>query len=589
MATTLTNALDTLSVRTYGANGHAQESWSNHDITSMMVELFFQLVRVPKTGYARKVQLATRYKQMINVSIQQENVQNINYLMALLFQTRDLAGGKGEYSLFYHLLPCWEDHWQNALVKSKIEAGLSLVFTNVTYETCERDVSFKNPYGSWKDVKYIYQTYRDIYNWQTSDIAHNCWNNYNALRYINKLVVDELLVKRATGSLVFKWMPREKSSKFGWQAKIFARLLWDNYNNSKIANPGHAYVMKVYRQLLAAQNKKLKTTQIYQCNGKWSDIDFAKNVTSITMQKQRSAFLCVGTNKSAVQNEDRQICSNNFRNYLAACAQGTQKIKAARAQGEALIKDLWCNSGVLSEEEKQYANAVWTEHIASITPTLSKAIVMLDLSASMTWDNCPFYAAIWVALTIACAPGGTKRIMIFSRDAQWINLEDGETLTDMLAILKSHAHLTGMSTDIYKAFQAVGNACLYKDMTPEEVGDTVVVILSDMAIDTADPNFTSVTHGQKTLQENVQDFFREKGAQSSHKRPYPTPTLAYWNMKSTDGFPTNTSSKNVIMMSGYDANSLSSIQSNGFKDLPDLTPWNHLSHLLSAERYSWFW
>ena len=37
-------------------------------------------------------------------------------------------------------------------------------------------------------------------------------------------------------------------------------------------------------------NKELDTTQIKQCNGKWSEINF-DNVTSITMHKQSNSFL----------------------------------------------------------------------------------------------------------------------------------------------------------------------------------------------------------------------------------------------------------------------------------------------------------
>ena len=45
-----------------------------------------------------------------------------------------------------------------------------------------------------------------------------------------------------------------------------------------------------FRQLVAKINKELNTPQINQCNGTWRDINFDKNVTSITLRKQGKAF-----------------------------------------------------------------------------------------------------------------------------------------------------------------------------------------------------------------------------------------------------------------------------------------------------------
>lgn len=48
------------------------------------------------------------YTNLVNSSIKQHNERQINYCMSLLFQTRDICGGKGEYSLFYNMLTAWD-------------------------------------------------------------------------------------------------------------------------------------------------------------------------------------------------------------------------------------------------------------------------------------------------------------------------------------------------------------------------------------------------------------------------------------------------------------------------------------------------
>ena len=82
-------------------------------------------------------------------------------------------------------------------------------------------------------------------------------------------------------------------------------------------------------------------------------------------------------------------------------------------------------------------------------------------------------------------------------------------------------------------------------MTPEEVEDIVLVVLSDMQ---ADQGSKSV--GTSTLEEIVQKMFHEAGLKTSHRRPYAAPTMVWWNMRTTNGSPCATSSKNTVMMSG---------------------------------------
>ena len=576
-----THAIDTTMSRSVGQNGHAQEEWRVGDFQDSMVQLYFQIVRCASNS-TRRFQLCKikdEYKKLIHLAtLDQTSRKPLNLCMSLMFQTRDLQGGKGEYHIFYHLLTCWESYWN--IVSDQLNCALTLL-VDTEYASQKYDITFSHPYGSWKDAKNILNVYREVFNWG-GDTSR--WTQHHATRHIVAMASDALscdvgLVSKGCKprTLVAKWLPREKSSLYGWQAKIFAES-WCRKPGKNIQAS-----LSTYRRKCSQVNKALETTQIKQCAKEWASIDFEKEVTSITMQKQKAAFLACGKNTEAAELQDRKECAANFRQYLADVASGKKKIKAARVVGEQLVKQLWNNT--ISEEEKGYANAVWEEVVKDSSDALANALVMLDLSASMTWDNCPFYAAIYLALKIACSKGGTKRVMTFSDEPSWINLEDCTTLVEMVDVLKENAHSTEMSTNIYKAFELVGAACLNRDMTPDEVGSQMVVILSDMQINQADRSHTPFA----TLEENIKLDFQRLGLRSSHKQPYPRPTLVFWNMKSTQGFPCSVVRENTILMSGYNTDVLESVSAGGMQKLTDLSPWDHIRNILDKPRYNWFW
>ena len=129
--------------------------------------------------------------------------------------------------------------------------------------------------------------------------------------------------------------------------------------------------------------------------------------------------------------------------------------------------------------------------------------------------------------------------MTFSESPTWINLEGKDTLEEMVASVVKMSHSVGMSTNMQAAFQLLCDACVHKDMTPEEVEDIVLVVLS-MQVDRG-----SKSMGTTPLEEIVQKMFHEAGLKTSHRRPYAAPTMVWWNMRTTNGSPCATSSKNT--------------------------------------------
>ena len=570
--------LDNIAVnssKNIGENSHAQHAWTHADFEHDMVQLYFQLVRLPKYDVGKKEDIVQKYRLLVDNSFYNYNSKHINYCMSLLFQTRDICGGKGEYALFYALLTVWEKHFD--AIRDKFSQALMLCFTT-------DDTEFDKPYGSWKDVKYILEHWRET-NAISKQAMVSTWSSYPLLSFILKVAVNQLSQDYTSDnpSLVARWLPREKST-FGWQAPIFAEILAGKEGQySTISSSKKRGLLREYRKRLGVINKFLNTIQINQCGKEWSKIDFDKHATSLTLQRQKKAFLCSGKNTEAVKDNDRIECRTNYLKYIDDCQKGKKVLKSKRLSLGEMVKEAWkynvhCRSSSPEKALVDSLNLAW-EHHDEPCSQFANTIACVDTSASMTWENCPYYDAIGIGLKIAERSKLGKRVMTFATQPSWINLEGRNTLTDMVEEVTSHH--AGQSTNIYKALELIANACLEQDLTPSVVQDLQLVILSDMQINQADSNWN-------TLDDNIVKLFRETGLKTSHREAYTPPTIIYWNMRNTNGFPSTTQRNGVVMVSGYSIDVL-----NALYDAPDtlknLKPWDALQRTLEANRYSWFW
>lgn len=102
-------------------------------------------------------------------------------------------------------------------------------------------------------------------------------------------------IKENSNSLIAKWLPREKSNKFGWQTQLIAREYYSEWFSENMSEGQYKAATRKslthFRQLITSLNKKLNTTQTYQCNNNWSQIDFNKDVTKNTMYKQKKHLI----------------------------------------------------------------------------------------------------------------------------------------------------------------------------------------------------------------------------------------------------------------------------------------------------------
>jgi hypothetical protein len=214
------------------------------------------------------------------------------------------------------------------------------------------------------------------------------------------------------------------------------------------------------------------------------------------------------------------------------------------------------------------------------TDALKNMIAMVDVSGSMESDNCiPLYNAIGLGIRIAEKSSLGKRVMTFSSKPSWVSLDGCTDFVDTVSKLREAEW--GTNTNFYAAFDLIVEAYLSMDMDPDQVDDVTLVILSDMQIDQADNN-------SLTMFENMQKKFADAGLRSRFNKPYKLPTIVFWNLRSTNGFPVTSTTNNTIMVSGSNPSLLNGILVNGIAGFMEINPWNSMISAINHERYKGF-
>lgn len=563
----LVKALDSFTTKQCGENGHIEYGWSN-DMQEKIVQFNFQLTRTSDVNIYKS--LSETLSNMLNTlqlyvknGNKEEKEQakiNLSILYCIIGHTRDIIDGKGEYTLSYMMVYTWYKYFPE-LAKFALK--------------CFVDDEIHKPgsqqYGSWKDLKYF---------------CEYCRNNgenvqFELIQYSIYLINTQLkkdLVSSCYGnniSLVAKWTPREKSS-FGWLYDSLATDYFDHFlTTAKTETQLKKAVLKCkteYRTLLSTLNRYIDTVQIKQCGQQWSEIDFNK-VTSISLTKQKKAFLNIRQKNIPryPENKDRNICAENFKNHIQRAITGEIQMKGKRVSMTDFTKQALSS---LNNDEIKLINSQWRDN-ASQNGTLGKMIAMVDVSGSMSGD--PINAAIALGIRIAEKSDLGNRVMTFSSQPTWVNLDCcKDNFIDKVKLLNSSPW--GTNTNFHAAFDMILDAIVENKLTPEEVEDMILVILSDMQMDEGDKCNKDVLY--KTMEEKYANV-----GLKLHKKPYRPPHILFWNLRSTDGFPVLSSQKNTSMMSGFSPTLLNQFCDQGMESLKNYSPWNNLVKSLDNNRY----
>ena len=555
-----------------GENGHQEYSWSS-DIKERILQLSFQFCRTDSSTIET---LSGQLKHLLQNLTGGFKSSQITYnlyteLMTVLYKiighTRDIIDGKGEYTLAYMQIFVWNQFFPDLAQ-----------YALLTFVSAKTDI---HPFGSWKDIKYFCNYCKD----------HGMKIQDPLMQYAFSLINLQISadIYSDTKTLVAKWVPREKSRKFGW---IFQELAFSYFSEYLLTAKTLEQQLRAqlkckteYRKIITNMNRMLDTTQIKQCAGKWANINHA-NTTSITITKQSKAFLNInssGTQRSEL--EDRIICADNFKSRIKMAVAGEIEIKGKRVGLELftiraleLIKqknDETTTPDMLDniQMEIDLLNSQWRDNSVQ-TGDLGQVIGLVDFSGSM--DGPPKHCATALGIRVAEKSMLGKRVLTFSTDPHWHNLDGCDTFVEMVEELQKGE--LGYSTNFYKALDVILDAIIEKKLEPSQVSNMILAIFSDMQINESKGGDTG----------SIYQVMTEKYAAAGIRLygiPFTPPHMLFWNFRSTSGFPCLSSTKNVSMMSGFSPALLNMFCEKGMEAFADYTPWSGLIDSLSKPRY----
>ena len=553
--------LSTPAPKQYGENNHSEYAWSEQQ-KDKIVQLYYQINRCSELESKK---LASIMHSLLNDS--KNDVDMTDILLRLIVFTRDLIDGKGErrisFDFIYELAKIYPEQAQKAI------------------QYFVKDIPDKNngtvhQYGSWRDLKLLWSDY----DWKAIGVDSSF-----ILKMWNEQLRNEDYTKL---SLAAKWVPREKS-----KYKDMFYALAEDYYEDYLLTPKTSDKLRMaknkaytnYRKMISKMNVLLDTVQIKQCGQSYSDINY-KHVTSITMEKQKNAFLNTDKNgKERSKKEDRIQGAVNLKKYISDKVERGETIQGKRVSIFDFVKDAMFynvySNNVEVESHRAIINSQWDD-AGKLLSNLDNYVAMVDTSGSMQDDNnIPHYNAIGLGCRIAEKSKLGRRVLTFNSQPSWVNLDNDKTLCDMVKTIAS-SDSKGFGTNFTAALDLILDSVVKARLTNDVVKNIVLVILSDMQIEEQ--------HNEK-MSESMFSLIRDKYAEAGrlvHGIPYDIPNIMFWNLRTTKGFPVMTTQMGASMMSGSNPAIINSFCSSGLSELRTLTPWDNMLTLLQTERYSIF-
>ena len=568
------SALDSYTPTQLGEKGHLENGWSN-DLREQVVQLSFQLVRTADptdlgarmTKLLNQVHLLSDSRQCPSAIKQEYNLIK-EILLSLTAQTRDVEAGKGEWTLSYELLKSW---WS---VSEKTTFKLIKYFVH--------DIPVEgsaHPLGSWKDIKAIWAYFGGV----------KCPERLQD--YLINLINTQLKldVSAENPTLCSRWVCRE-----GGAAKsantfkpLFQALAYDYFKHFIVTAKSDVTIASArrkaithYRTLLSGLNKRIRTPQINMCGGTWSEIKYP-DVPSVALRKLTRSFQNLDKkNQPRSDSEDRIVAADNFTEFVDQAIKGEVVMKGKRVGITSIVNDglkildRMALGLTATKIDIDAINLQWRDGGKHI-PNLGKFVVMADTSGSMFGD--PLIACLGLALRIAEKSTLGRRVMTFNNVPEWINLEGHIEFTDMLNQIRNTNW--GMNTNFTAALTLILDVIVKNRLTTEEVEDMVLVILSDMQID---------SKGNESLSEDMWGLIERLYSEAGIKlwgKPFNPPHILFWNLRSLSGTPITSKQKGATMMSGFSPALLNAFCEKGMDFLQSVTPWSQLVVSLDNPRY----
>ena len=439
-----------------------------------------------------------------------EALLNLFYMTAM---QRDIIDGKGEREIFYILV--------------------SLLYNNFPKET---EVFIENfvtgPDACWLDVLKLYEQpdvdkkFKEfLFNLFARHLEAECYY------YLTD-------VENWQPGLVCKWAPRESKhyDRDHFASMLASHLFHEEKNLIK---------RKVlYRNFLSTATNKTHLIEHLICQQKLSEIDF-NAIPARADHRYRSFFN--GTNKTwrrtyqqrpndddsylhgKIGEADHQMLAEKYRTFLEESRKSApptpMEVYNVTSNLVGRHDDFYENlmSNIVKNFQKSFAN------IGITIPIINLLKNDFILNEGYSYNG----LAVSLGYLLTQLPGVfTQKIIGFNESPQMIDLSKYNNASEKLAKMLNSC---GVNTSLYSTMQLVLNYLIEENINPEDAKRINLFIFSTTRFDDIIKN--------QSIYEEIEEMFLGKN--------YQVPVIIYWNLLQDHDFPSPTSYKNVVQLSGY--------------------------------------
>jgi hypothetical protein len=410
-----------------------------------------------------------------------------------------------------------------------------------------------------------------------------------------QLETDKAAAVGSSISLLAKWLPREHSAKDDLSKRL-ATFLFPEEKTVATAR-------KLYRQTVAALNRRLDTVETHMCSHTWSAIKPA-TVPGRAGKLYARAFLNLkgsqGEDVRKPEDPDRIACAEHFKEHFARAKKGEAVVHGSKTLfPHEVIKK--ARLGSPTESERDQLSAVWASMISDLLTGggLGDAIIMSDFSGSMQSAGSQGDTPYWVSMALgilgsqACSPAFRGRMMTFDSTPTWHTFPSAD-LFESLATINSRVS-QGTSTDFQAAMDLVLKDLKASRCRPGQE-PKFLLVLTDMNWDQACASngvsaYTGNTyrHHVKTAPwqthlEMIKESFKRAGEDMHGPgKALTPPQIVIWNLAAnpTDNHATATT-PGVSLLSGWSPTQFRVLQKEGPRSI---TPYETLRIELDDPQY----
>eukprot|EP00603_Paraphysomonas_imperforata_P004490 CAMPEP_0114426064 /NCGR_PEP_ID=MMETSP0103-20121206/7583_1 /TAXON_ID=37642 ORGANISM="Paraphysomonas imperforata, Strain PA2" /NCGR_SAMPLE_ID=MMETSP0103 /ASSEMBLY_ACC=CAM_ASM_000201 /LENGTH=702 /DNA_ID=CAMNT_0001594969 /DNA_START=42 /DNA_END=2150 /DNA_ORIENTATION=- len=566
--------MDVCTVR--GENGHiALTAQGLGDTLLALFDRFFQ-------GISER-DLRDFLVQILKEARETNSNEQVVNTFVMAFNTRWCRGGKGAKKCFYTALKALFEEFPVAVVKV-----LPLI----------------PQFGYWKDLLLLAEEIKSApaLGVDYSQLLEAIWTIYGTQLLKDYTLLQEHKASGAEGkpSLSFagKWAPRE-GNHFDKQLNAVSSISkvmfgQDGSNDDAVVREedvvvnmdGNEITMtepqlgalagkprKVkYRMVISALTASLDVAEVKMAGGNYAGINIS-SVPSKCMTKFAKAFANEElkrmpdaseehTGNRYPHREDRVEC----RQHLIDSVVNGKGVQGSQNYPHEYVEKVF-SGGRMSTTMKLTVNAQWKSMRESILAmveqravslqegsdsvvktkgmtkfSLGNTIPLSDVSGSMS--GTPMMVSI--AMGILCSELTNEAfrdlVLTFTSDAKWEDLGSCGSFTDKVEKLRRAPW--GGSTNFYAAMTRVADVVRKAKLKQEDIPNLLVV--SDMQFNQAQGRGS----GWSTAAKEIKLLFHMLGVEV-HGEPLQPPTIIFWNVRGSVGYPAAADEEGVMLLSGY--------------------------------------